>query len=84
MCRFRPDFAVALDCAAMRAGESAPGQTGGTARTPCSWGLLDRWHYNSVLAEIEALGLDMQRVLGPDHPHALATQAGSGLDHPDS
>src|SRR5450631_3088034 len=29
-------FAVALHCAATRAGESAPGQTGGTARTPCS------------------------------------------------
>jgi len=38
MCWFRPAFAVALDCAAPRAGDSAPGQTGGTARTPCSPG----------------------------------------------
>jgi hypothetical protein len=27
MCWFRPAFAVALDCAAARAGDSAPGQT---------------------------------------------------------
>jgi hypothetical protein len=27
MCRFRPAFAVLLDCAATRAGDSAPGQT---------------------------------------------------------
>src|SRR5260221_6502736 len=27
MCWFRPAFAVALDCAATRAGDSAPGQT---------------------------------------------------------
>src|SRR5258708_1720896 len=36
MCWLRAAFAVALDCIATRTGKSAPGQTGGTARTPCS------------------------------------------------
>ena len=53
-------FAVAFDCAATRTGESAPGQTGGTARTPCSpgcWaGLLGRSALYGVLAEVEGLG----------------------------
>jgi hypothetical protein len=62
MCWLRAAFAAALDCIATRTGESAPGQTGGAARTPCSPGLLDRSALYGVLAEIEGLGLGVLEV----------------------
>ena len=61
MCWFRPAFAVALDCAATRTGDSAPGQTGGSAHAVLT-GLLDRSALYGVLAEIEGLGLDVLEV----------------------
>src|ERR1039457_2127991 len=47
MCWLRAAFTVALDCIATRTGESAPGQTGGTARTPCSPGCWTGRHYTA-------------------------------------
>jgi hypothetical protein len=62
MCWFRPAFAVALDCAATRTGDSAPGQTVRVSAHAVLTGLLDRSALYGVLAEIEGLGLDVLEV----------------------
>ena len=62
MCWLRPAFAVAPDCIATRAGDSAPGQTVRVSAHAVLTGLLDQSALYGVLAEIEALGLDLLEI----------------------
>jgi hypothetical protein len=62
MCWLRPALAVASDCAAMPACESAPGRTVRVSAHAVLTGLLDRSALYGVLAEIEGLGLDVLEV----------------------
>jgi len=58
----RAAFAAALDCIATRTGESAPGQTGGCPRTPCSPGCWTSRHYTACSRSASSPGLRITRI----------------------